>query len=504
VEVSSGRSGRRAPVWVLSILFLGGAAYLGLFVSALTSSDNDLLHALTVVPILSVIALPIVFRIARSDADRTLAATLMAALAAKLLMSYVRYQVAYNLDNGRTDATQFDEAGQLLAPAFRKLNFEVDIGKFIGTGFIKYLTGLVYAIFGSGRITGFMVFAWISFLGFLLLTRAFRLGVPQGDSRRYTIAVMFLPSLLFWPAIISKEAWMMLGIGLASYGVAGIFRARTSAALPFAAGLGAMLLVRPHVALIVFIAMSFAMLVRKAPARTYAAPMVRVLVLGLVVVLGLFLVSRTATFFGEDTLTAESIDRTLTATSEQTTEAGSRFSPVRVDTPFDMIPAIVTVVFRPFPNEVTSLTGLATAAEGVFLIALFVAARKRLRSVPRMLRTTPYVAYCLAYALAFVFAFSSFSNFGILARQRVQMMPFLLVLIALPTFRELTGPVDAGSPEEPTPVAVGTPAIPAASSERRRPTHSGTRRRLRPPRPQSVARTVSSSTHFRPPPRPVR
>ena len=32
--------------------------------------------------------------------------------------------------------------------------------------------------------------------------------------------IFFLPSLLFWPSGIGKEAWMTLGLGLASYGAA--------------------------------------------------------------------------------------------------------------------------------------------------------------------------------------------------------------------------------------------------------------------------------------------
>jgi hypothetical protein len=39
--------------------------------------------------------------------------------------------------------------------------------------------------------------------------------------------------------------------------------------------------------------------------------------------------------------------------------------------------------------------------------------------------------------LVFVYAFSSFSNFGLLARQRVQALPFLLVLYALPEYQTL-------------------------------------------------------------------
>jgi hypothetical protein len=42
------------------------------------------------------------------------------------------------------------------------------------------------------------------------------------------------------------------------------------------------------------------------------------------------------------------------------------------------------------------------------------------------------VAFALTYVGLFVVAFASVGNFGILVRQRVQVMPFLLVLLVVP------------------------------------------------------------------------
>jgi hypothetical protein len=41
----------------------------------------------------------------------------------------------------------------------------------------------------------------------------------------------------------------------------------------------------------------------------------------------------------------------------------------------------------------------------------------------------------LVYAAGFVVAFASIANFGILARERVQLLPFFLVLLAVPVAR---------------------------------------------------------------------
>ena len=42
------------------------------------------------------------------------------------------------------------------------------------------------------------------------------------------------------------------------------------------------------------------------------------------------------------------------------------------------------------------------------------------------------MAFGLVYTFAFIYAFSSIANFGILARQRSQLLPLLLVVLCLP------------------------------------------------------------------------
>jgi hypothetical protein len=56
----------------------------------------------------------------------------------------------------------------------------------------------------------------------------------------------------------------------------------------------------------------------------------------------------------------------------------------------------------------------------------------RLSRLPSLAVRSPYVLFGLLYVLGFVFAFSSIENFGILARERCQLLPFAFVLICLP------------------------------------------------------------------------
>ena len=80
------------------------------------------------------------------------------------------------------------------------------------------------------------------------------------------------------------------------------------------------------------------------------------------------------------------------------------------------------------------------------------------------MRRQPYVAYCLGITLTFIFAFSAFSNFGILARERCQVLPFFLALLCIPVWQRegvvsieeaLAGRVEPAK----TPLVDGVPSL---------------------------------------------
>jgi hypothetical protein len=52
----------------------------------------------------------------------------------------------------------------------------------------------------------------------------------------------------------------------------------------------------------------------------------------------------------------------------------------------------------------------------------------------------PYVAFALVYSVLFVVAFSNVGNFGILTRQRAQLFPLVLLVLAVPSARRRRQP----------------------------------------------------------------
>jgi hypothetical protein len=423
------------PGWLVLGTLFGVGAYAAFLLVALLDPQPDNLAALVVAPVLVLLTVPIATRLARNDDDPGLLLLLLIAAALKLAASLLRYYVAIDLYGGLADAAGYHEAGSLFVDNFRALDFSVATGKIPGTGFIEVVTGVVYSIAGVSRLTGFFVFAWLGFLGQVLCWRAFKLAVPDGDSKRYALLILFLPTLLYWPSSIGKEGWMLLTIGLTVYGLARLLRHLPFGITLTALGILGVTMVRPHVALILLASALAALLVGRSRARSPLTPVLRLASIAAVLTITLVVVSQAAGFLGVESLDQETVATTLSNTEIQTGQGGSQFTPVPVNTPLDLPAATGTVLFRPFPFEADNAQTFATAVEGLFLLALCAASWRRFAAIPRLVRSTPYVAFALVFVLLFVYAFSSFSNFGLLARQRTQVLPFLLVLLALPPFR---------------------------------------------------------------------
>jgi hypothetical protein len=48
------------------------------------------------------------------------------------------------------------------------------------------------------------------------------------------------------------------------------------------------------------------------------------------------------------------------------------------------------------------------------------------------MRRRPYVAFCLVYTGLFIIGFSTLANFGLLARERVMLLPLYILLFCIP------------------------------------------------------------------------
>ena len=382
---------------------------------------NGLPVALFLTPVLLAASWPAFVRQARRERDQRLAQLLMLALCLKLFGSLVRYWVAIYVYDGFADALMYHDVGTNLAMRFRGGDFSTGLDSLSSTDFIRFFTGLVYTVTGSSVYAGFLLYSWLGFWGMFYLYRAFVTAVPDGNRRSYARLLFFLPSMLYWPSSIGKEAWMLFCLGLAAFGTARLLTGRPWRGLALAGTalwLGA--LVRPHVTGMAALALVAAYLVARPPRRLGAlGPVVKLFALiALLAVAGLLLGKASSYLLEKGIDPQDGFSNVLGESARRTGQGGSSFNA---------------------PTAIGSPAKLPLALESTLLLCLTVARRRGIWQALRHPRRRPYVAFVVVYSLLFVFAFSSIANFGILARERTQVLPFFLVLLAIPAARRAPG-----------------------------------------------------------------
>lgn len=405
--------------------------YVLVAMTRLRGVDYDLWGAVLVVPLLLAATVPLARRAAAREDDPALFRILMLATVVTLAVALVRYGVAFGIYDGVADAAAYAGEGTSLANTVHAGKPDLAVpGPIPGTGTISVVVGLLFSVIGTTTLGGFMVFGWLALGGRWLFYRAFRTALPEHDARRYLLFVLFFPSMVFWPSSLGKEAWMLLALGLSTLGIARVLRQRRRGYLLLAAGSGMAFLVRPHLVLLVVPALAVGLLLRRPDIRDKLMPLRQVATVVLVLVLGIAAVGVSADFFGVEASLAAMGDL-LEDTEVHTAQGGSSFQPRPVTGPADVPAAAITVLFRPFPHEAGSSQELLTALESAVLLALAVRYTPTALASLRDRRSWPMIAVAVIYILLFVVAFSRFGNFGLLARQRVQVLPFLFMLLAL-------------------------------------------------------------------------
>lgn len=436
-------------------------------------------------------------RVVKREDDPFIAKVIVLGLFAKLAGSVARFTFMAELYDGRGDANRYFRNGTELAGVIRSGSIP-DQARSTGTPFMDFIAGMTYSVLPNRLWVGFAVFALLSFIGALLFLKAFQLAVPDGHHRRFALLVFFLPTMVFWPSSLGKEAWLVFTLGITTYGAARVLRRAPFGYAIAALGGAGVFLVRPHMGALFAMAFAGAFLLRFRDADVKGnaiAWLVGLLIVGLAA-------GYAASNFGEElprdaSVEGSAAEQVFAETNRRSSTGGSEFDSRPVRSPADLGHAIVTVPFRPFPTEAHNRQAQLSSLEGVFLLLLFIFSIPRLASLRQALLRRPIVALAASYSLGFIIAFSNVANFGILVRQRAQLIPFLLVLLCLPLWNRGQDPANPAEPVAPPqgivasrgqPVLVVTqPRRPAAepASSPRSPTAQPPTPPVQPPAPPS-------------------
>jgi hypothetical protein len=424
-----------------------GLLLVGAFVAAMLllmqQGSYERWAALLLTPILVLVTVPALVRQARREQNPSLAWILTAALLLKLCGAIVRSFVEVEVYEGIADASGYHGWGVRLYEQFRAGDFDTDLKTLTSTDFIRFFTGIVYAIIGPTRIGGFVFYSWLGFIGLFYFYRAFVVAVPEGRTRSYAFLLFLLPTNLFWPSAIGKDAWMVCALGIMSFGIAralsgSLWHSVAPAALGF--WLGAY--VRPHVVGMMGVAVLGAYLFKKPSTDLgQLAPVVKLTSVTAVGVLAFFAVINTERFLENSGIDTErGVTGVLEENASNTSIGGSSYVPSILSSPRQAPVALATVLFRPFIFEAHNEQMLLAALEGTFLMLLFLVRFRWFVAALKSIRRQPYIALAFMYAGLFIVAFSSMANFGLLARERSQLFPLVLALFAVPPARKSAEP----------------------------------------------------------------
>jgi hypothetical protein len=287
------------------------------------------------------------------------------------------------------------------------------------------------------------LFASFSFWGSWLMLEALVNMYPQ-LARKLVIAVMFMPSTVFWGSGLMKDSVCFGALGLLFHGFYfGIIKRK---ALPVNVAymlLGAYLLysIRVHIlmcflpALALWLYLGYMSKIRSVATKVVIAPFLVVAAVGL----GYFAVLRISadTDYDVDRLankaqvTATYLNKTAASTQGSAYELpefdGSLVGMLR-QFPF----GVTVTLFRPFVWEVRNPVALLSALEASFFIYLTFMAFFRIKwaRLVQIFREQPMVPVSLAFALSFAFAVGITSgNFGTLVRYKIPLIPFYLTAV---------------------------------------------------------------------------
>ena len=196
---------------------------------------------------------------------------MVASVLLHLLCAPLQIFVVDHFYNGVADWLRYNHQGALLADMWRNGHFGLagsGVTGILGNGSVSIAGGVVMTIVGPDQLAAFFVCAWLAYVGSVFFYLAFRVTFPRADRRWYALLIFLFPSLLFWTADASKEAFMLLGLGITVYGIALVMVGQRTGYLYLVGGGALSLFIRPNEIVILAVGFALAMVLRSVAGRT--------------------------------------------------------------------------------------------------------------------------------------------------------------------------------------------------------------------------------------------
>lgn len=376
---------------------------------------------LSIVVVPFVVILSVLYIVIAAGRDSYLSTVMIVSLAAKLVSAWFYTTLeAYKLADVHL---YFDSAQQIVGTATSLRQLLVQ--PLWGTNLIISLAACLFAVIGPSLAGAVVLFTMVSFCGQLFFYRAFVLAFPTADRRMAALVLFLCPSIIFWTSTLGKDALMLLAVGFVAYGVARRFDAKGWVTI--LTGLMSASLIRPHIGAFLAISLFATFLIADVSSGR-----------GLIGLKCLLLPVFLATCIGIVSYSRSSLELNSVEDAQAMSEhsytynqiGGSAFGEGESVTA--RVLQAPLVMFRPFPWEVNNTTAALACCESLLLLLFAFRRRAGLLRLFLKARSIPLVVFAVSFFLILSTVMSiSISNFGLLARQRVMMLPLVLMLLVM-------------------------------------------------------------------------
>lgn len=329
----------------------------------------------------------------------------------------------------------------LLADSFNKGYFRSESNYFV----TRLVTFFSFFSFGSYAVIN-LFFSMLSFSGVWRLYKFFYEQYPQLH-KQLAIAIIYLPTFVFWSAGILKDPLCTGMLGWFTYSLYRAFIKKDAVIKNVLIALVAayiLALVKSYIlaAYLPFFMLYIVFFKLKAM-KKMGSKIMLIFALSVVMGIGLFVLADSIQNFLGD-LALDKITESVKTTQQNfeviASQAESSFSlGVEFDgTPASLIkiaPAAITAtLFRPFLWESKKLSTLLSSLESLafMLFTLYVVIKAGIVRFLKYIFTDPMIMYCFWYSILFaVFIGTTTLNFGTLVRYKIPCIPFYLIAFIL-------------------------------------------------------------------------
>ena len=352
---------------------------------------------------------------------------LWSALFLKILAAFVYVWIVIVSYHGVADMMGYHKNGLNIAESLRHLQVP-DVKFRPASGFISYVAGLLHIILGPSVYGVSLIFSWIAFGGICLFRKAFRILFPDADHKLYSYLIFFFPSVVLWSSLLGKNALILFFLGLVAYSFALLHTTiGIRAVLYLLMGLAGVVMTRPQTGVVTAISIASSIAMSRG---TKGISKLLILVLVLIASYSAVRYSISSLGLEEHMSSAGNILYYLETKTGHFHQGGSAFQASPILSLKQLPMGVVNSLLRPFPWEVPNFLALIASSDSILLLALAVRYFKNIIAALTSFGSNGFIIFIIIFSVLFTILLSTVGNFGILVRQRVQLMPFLLMFIA--------------------------------------------------------------------------